>query len=230
MTEPEVLHHLAIIDPFQNHPPFFAADPFRERSERDWQLLAARYVPSHYTNVLEHPEGLGIVYSGQAAGKHFAIAYAGNAGKSSWHHAFRSSEQMQREINQFFEGLTRHRDFVAERRKTDNEPHNLKVGDIITNSWGYDQTNVDWYRVTKTTAHFVWLQPIAAVTTEATGPFSGRCEPEIDTSQDDPTRWTVKDAKGQITKHKASGQHVTMKHGCGSKWDGRATLHCSWGH
>ena len=37
---------------------------------------------------------------------------------------------------------------------------NLKVGDILTSSWGYDQTNVDFYQVVKLSKCFVELMPI----------------------------------------------------------------------
>ena len=35
-----------------------------------------------------------------------------------------------------------------------------EVGDILVSLWGYDQTNVDFYKVTKTTDKSVWLKPI----------------------------------------------------------------------
>jgi hypothetical protein len=36
-----------------------------------------------------------------------------------------------------------------------------KVGDILYSSWGYDQTNVDFYQVTKVGDKSVWVRPIA---------------------------------------------------------------------
>lgn len=60
-------------------------------------------------------------------------------------------------VQRFFESLSERRQRVATWRAEANKPHTLKVGDIITNSWGYDQTNVDWYRITRTTEHFVRL-------------------------------------------------------------------------
>ena len=56
------------------------------------------------------------------------------------------------------------------------------IGDVVTNSWGYDQTNVDFYRVVKTSAHFVWLQPIAGTLREddGVGPMSGYSRPDAD--------------------------------------------------
>lgn len=34
------------------------------------------------------------------------------------------------------------------------------VGDILYSSWGWEQTNIDWYRVVKRTAATVWMEPL----------------------------------------------------------------------
>ncbi len=39
--------------------------------------------------------------------------------------------------------------------------YGVKVGDIFVEDWGYDQTNVDFYQVTKTTKKMVEIKPIA---------------------------------------------------------------------
>lgn len=44
-----------------------------------------------------------------------------------------------------------------------------KVGDILSSSWGYDQTNVDFYKVVKTTEFSVWIQKLGQKITEITG-------------------------------------------------------------
>jgi len=36
----------------------------------------------------------------------------------------------------------------------------LKVGDILVSSWGYDQTNIDFYKVVKKSESSVWLQKL----------------------------------------------------------------------
>ena len=38
--------------------------------------------------------------------------------------------------------------------------HTLKVGNILSSSWGYDQTNVTFYQVTRTTALSVELRTL----------------------------------------------------------------------
>ena len=39
-------------------------------------------------------------------------------------------------------------------------PHDLKVGDILYSSWGYDQTNIDFYQVTAVGVHSVKIREI----------------------------------------------------------------------
>ena len=36
------------------------------------------------------------------------------------------------------------------------------MGDIMYSSWGYDQTNVDFYKVVRVTKASAWLQPIGS--------------------------------------------------------------------
>lgn len=37
-------------------------------------------------------------------------------------------------------------------------------GAILVSTWGYDQTNVDFYQVTRTSPHSIWARPIGQVT------------------------------------------------------------------
>ena len=40
------------------------------------------------------------------------------------------------------------------------------IGDIAYSSWGYEQTNITFYRVTRTTTASVWLEEIPSIRTE----------------------------------------------------------------
>lgn len=48
-------------------------------------------------------------------------------------------------------------------------PTPVKVGDIFRNSWGYDQTNVDYYQAVRVTAQSVYLRAIASEQVPNTG-------------------------------------------------------------
>ena len=45
--------------------------------------------------------------------------------------------------------------------------HGVEVGAIFVESWGYDQTNIDYYEVIKVTKTGVWLKPIESARTDA---------------------------------------------------------------
>ena len=53
----------------------------------------------------------------------------------------------------------------------------VAVGTIYCARWGYDQTNIDYYEVTSTTAKTLELRPIAKRRVEATGDLSEMVEP-----------------------------------------------------
>lgn len=38
--------------------------------------------------------------------------------------------------------------------------HSFHIGDILVSTWGWDQTNVDWYQVTGVTAKSIKIRPI----------------------------------------------------------------------
>ena len=46
---------------------------------------------------------------------------------------------------------------------------NFEVGQFAYASWGYGQTNIDWYVVVKRTAKTVWLQPWSTKIVETIG-------------------------------------------------------------
>lgn len=56
--------------------------------------------------------------------------------------------------------------------------HPYKVGDIVNTSWGYDQTNVDFFVVTRVTAARVWVRKIARDYRE-TGFMAGKTWPAM---------------------------------------------------
>jgi hypothetical protein len=45
----------------------------------------------------------------------------------------------------------------------------LKEGDILASSWGYDQTNIDFYKIVKKSASSVWIQKLKKQYLEQTG-------------------------------------------------------------
>jgi len=90
----------------------------------------------------------------------------------------------------------------------------VKVGDIFYNSWGYDQTNIDWYQVTALTktGKSVKVRPIAGKIKE-TGFMSGESTPK-----------KGKFTGPAVTKRigMSNGEpYLPSKYGWTSLWDGK---------
>lgn len=166
------------------------------------------------------------------------LGFIGTAQKSAFYESYRTVEQRDKRIAEFFAGLDRSEAYKVERKAERSKPHELTVGDIIYNSWGYDQTNIDWYVIVKRSANFVWLQPIAArsIPSEGVAPMAGYTEPELPVRQileREVRSWgeydegvgfrpsTLKTVAIEPTMRKAQGKSVHFEHGCGSVWDGR---------
>lgn len=108
-----------------------------------------------------------VVYTYEAAGAVYAQGFAGARAKPAWHHRFRSTEQRDKHIADFLEGVKLSREAkiagANERAAKLALPMGLKVGAILVASWGYDQTNVDFYEVVEVLGHrSIMVRPIGS--------------------------------------------------------------------
>ena len=93
------------------------------------------------------------------------------------------------------------------------EGNPFAVGDILEYSWGYDQTNVDFYQVTRTTDKTIWLCEIKA-DAEETGFMCGKTVPR-------PGQFVGKELRKKVQFYR-QGPYVKFPHGYAEKWDGFA--------
>lgn len=64
-------------------------------------------------------------------------------------------------INEFKQRIQKREDWKAERKLTQKNFKNpAKVGDILDSSWGYDQTNIDFYQVTAVKGKQIVIKPL----------------------------------------------------------------------
>ena len=77
------------------------------------------------------------------------------------------------------ETVIAHNEAKEGRRVSAKQPHTLKVDDVLYSSWGYDQTNINFYQVTKLVGKTMVELRAIAQTTEETGMMSGhtKCHP-----------------------------------------------------
>jgi len=170
-------------------------------------LHSTRYIPTGY--ILLHEDEHCAVY-GSPDGL-TAIAYHGKATHHDWYYRFSSPEARDTQIASYAEGWKKHAAAKIERaaaRKIAANP--FKVGDILYRTWGYDQTNVNFYEVVKTTKATVTVMEVAQDAKE-TGYLSGIAKAIAGAFR--------KDAKALVKRVNAYGGAGDL-----SPWDGKPVL------
>lgn len=116
-------------------------------------------------------------YKYERVGKLLAVCFIGKAGKPAWHYSFRTEAQRQAHIDQQIARVA-----AVDARKAEQKAskaafvHSLEVGDILRSSWGYDQTNIDFYAVTKVIGKCVEIRELGQ-SRQQTGWETGDCVP-----------------------------------------------------
>lgn len=135
-------------------------------------ITKQRHIPSgtvEYKPEIAGYDSLGVAYVDLE--KKTAIMYAGKSSKPVFYNRFHSVEDMKKKINGTFAGLMSYQDLKAQRKEARKAGHTLKVGDILYSSWGYDQTNVNFYQVIGVVGvHTVQVREIASQCVSNNGP------------------------------------------------------------
>lgn len=58
-----------------------------------------------------------------------------------------------------------------------NTPTTYTPGTIVYASWGYDQTNIDWFKIIKRVGDWLTLQPLKAVNEHDAHAMTGKTTP-----------------------------------------------------
>jgi hypothetical protein len=112
-------------------------------------------------------------------------------------------------------------------------------GAIISSSWGWEQTNIDFYRIEKRSKNFITLIPLKQ-TRESTGCDQGKAMPTgtpKDYAKDHDVAWPEKDfdnpsptfrRKLQYTRADGNPSGCTISHGWASLWIGQPEEYTSY--
>ena len=107
-----------------------------------------------------------------------AVGFHGKANKPDFRYAFTDAERRRKYIEAFIRGRAARAQVKTERKREEQQPHTLRTGDILSSSWGYDQTNIDFYEVTKIVGAFTVEIRELAKNSQGNGYFmQGTCEP-----------------------------------------------------
>jgi hypothetical protein len=135
------------------------------------------YVPAGSVKVADKAsDAVAYVYT-TALGKAGAAIFFGKQAKPVSHFTYRDAARRDEAVKSAFASRAKSMAFKAERQEEKkNFVHDYKVGDIFYTSWGYDQTNVDFFEVTKVSGKMLTVREIASQR-EETGYLTGNCRP-----------------------------------------------------
>lgn len=117
-----------------------------------FNLTREFYIPTGATKVsCKGGDAVAYLYS-TTKGEPCAVFFSGKRAKPDARYRYRNAAEREASVGRHFAAARtiagRKADQAAQRRETLAKPHGIEVGHIFSASWGYDQTNVNWYEVT----------------------------------------------------------------------------------
>lgn len=149
-------------------------------------LSEKRRKPADY--VLNYSnEGLGLEVWISQSGL-IALGFKGKSVKAAFHYRFGNVEKAQEHIAGFVTKVEKDAaDRAAEKAERKAKVRELVVGDVLIDSWGYEQTNVDYYQVIELVGKSsVVMQQIRGEKTHGSNGDSGKCVPVLNSFVGEP--------------------------------------------
>lgn len=162
----------------------------------------------------EFPAAAVVAYYFQSANGPAFIAYKGRQSKPAQRVAFGSVERRDEQLAEYVKRETARE---GARQQRQQAAHGLEVGDILYSTWGYEQTNVTFYQLTRiVSGRSAMVRQIEADTIESKpGSMTGTTTPRpgefVAGSKDEMRR-----ATGWQTLGAGKSSHGDLE-----KWDGR---------
>lgn len=157
----------------------------------------------------------GVVYVRERA----ATAFVGKSLKPAFHYSFRSNEHRDRHVAAWTERMDAAAKAKATRAQERRDvKHGLMKGTILSASWGYEQTNVDFYEVVRVISDkTVEIRQIASEMVSRDSAMSGHCMPC-------PGRYI-----GEVMRKRANQYGLRLtSYSSASVWNGKPEFCSSW--
>lgn len=160
-----------------------------------------------------HLDGYLTVLKFTAKNNPVMVVFRGRSKKPIVKNAYSSIERREEVLEMLLKETAKNLEFK-------NKKADIKVGDVLYTSWGWEQTNIDFYVVTKLIGNCtVEYSPIGSKIVRETGPFSCNVKPDLSKKTD------IK-FKGRINSH---GVYVDNIRGTAIKVVVNREYHSSWG-
>lgn len=152
--------------------------------------------------------------------------------KPLFNYRFRSVERMIEYCSEWIERVEANINSENERKAKKKEAqkamnHNFKEGMIIYNSWGYDQTNIDFYQVVESKEKSIKLRKICKSYVEGSEGFmSANVKPVENAFIGEPF---LKKVNLSVSYNGEISYYIKAEHGCFCHYvNAESGVYCSW--
>lgn len=154
-----------------------------------------RVIPRGYELMISDDEMGVAAYIGREGTS--VIAYSGRRIKPDFHHSFKCAEYAKTFVAAWQAKIQAASEVKRERREERRNAKNpLAIGDVLICSWGYEQTNIDYYEVTAMVGKkSVEICPIDDLR-EDTGDMTGNAVPRPGVFKGSAARYVVQPCGG----------------------------------
>lgn len=130
-----------------------------------------------------------------------AMGFAGKADKPAFHYTFKNERNRSLYVAEFFRKRCEAEQLMIQRKaEQKGQPIGLEVGDVLRSMWGYDQTNIDYYEVTRVLGRMVEIRALAQESVE-TMHMQGECVPLPGKYVGEPMRKLARDGRVKIESY-----------------------------
>lgn len=140
------------------------------------KMLREFYVPKNAIKISDKRSS-AVCYLYMFNSKFGVVAFHGKAQKPDFNYTYGKEAPRNTRVKEFFEAWRaieqRKADKTAERKAFVNP---YKIGDLFRQSWGYDQTNINWFECIAVSGSMLTVREIAQERTND-GDMCGKCAP-----------------------------------------------------
>lgn len=180
-----------------------------------------QYLADHANATVErHGDYTYVITRGETSEYSRLTIFKGSSATPYVDYSYRTLERLDEAIASYKSSTDEYSAYRAEQKRLrQSAPNTLEVGDVLHYSWGYDQTNADFFQVIEKLPRSVKIREIASEGVGATGPMSGDVRPVKHKFVSDKVQTKI-----------VKGDYVSMAHGIARKVSTQETFHSSWGH
>lgn len=155
-----------------------------------------------------------------ASGQPALLVFGGRRSKPDMFFKYSNEERREQALENYLASARKSLEFKKARRAERKAPNTLEIGAILYTSWGYDQTNVDFYQVVdKPSEHYVVIRPVSQSTVRSNGSMDYVV----------PVEGSFTDNGKRVKADANNSVRISDGRGRASEWNGEPKYQTAWG-